>query len=451
MQKGKKFLWIFPALALFLLFAFRYYLAATGKAFWDDETVGLGYTQRKTYGNLFWFGSNEASPSPFFYILNKILYDLYGGQPQYWWDLRVYNRILPATYWAIAGTAVFVWCYKRALEYWRVPVWQALILGAGVAAFFHSCSFMNIYAIEDRAYSLWVSLATLQLLVWFDLLLNPSSRKAWWRFGGFSALMVFTTFASLGQVGLTALALVGLKWQNEKLFRGISLREMVKRAVIVVGVSSAIGFFYLRVSQQMYYSPDWFTAKRYFESVLEVMAKSYHHHGAGLLALTLPLLFVVLPFVQRQNRILLAIVAHNLGLLVLTVILFKGSQAKGGLWASRYVIYLIPAFTAHYVLGLALFARWLQAQLAKRISWKPLRGTWLLFTFWAFTQIISLLPKYVSNIRHDIPKLKERHVYEFTPSGNCRDLRETDFGGMAFEEINANCRGIRDEMKDLKK
>lgn len=436
MKHGKK-LWILPALLLFCLFALRYYLAATGKAFWDDETVGLGYTQRKSYGSLFWYGSNEASPSPLFYILNKLLYDLYGGQPQFWWDLRVYNRILPATYWALACTAVFVWGYRRALGVLRLPVWEALVVGAGVAIFLHSCSFMNIYAIEDRAYSLWVSLSTVQLLVWFDLLRDPAGRRAWWRFGVLSALMVFTTFASLGQVGLTALALVVLRWVGEPRACSVSLRWMVQRAGMVVLVSAAIGFFYLRVSQQMHYSPDWFTVERYFESILEVMAKSYHHHGAGLLAVTLPLLFVVYSWFVRRDRGLLVLAVYNVALIVLTVVLFKGAQAKGGLWASRYVIFLIPSFTAHYVVALALFARWLQARLSKLV-----RLPWALFTLWAFVQIVSLLPKYLGNIRSDWPQIQARKVHEYTSSERCRNLTEADFGGQAVEEVNDACRGL---------
>lgn len=414
---------------LFLLFACRYYLAAMGKGFWNDESLGLGFSHGQSFRLLLYYGSDEASPAPLFYLLDKIWYSLWGSQPQYWWDLRLFHRILPATYWALACTYVFSWSYKKARDFFALPPWQALAIALGVAGFLHSCSFMNIYAIEARAYSLWLSLSVVQFLAWIDLLQNSDSRSAWWRYGAFSALLAFTTFASMGQVGMGVALLVF--WR----------RANLRRAGLVLLVATAICLFYFRSAPPMHYSPDWFTAKRYFDSIFEVIAKSFHHHGASLLALSLPLLFVALPLWKRRNKFVLLLSAYNLGLLAFTIILFKGSEAKGGIWISRYVIYLIPSFTAQYLLALGYLAEAMQ-------GWAWLRGrigAHQVFALWAILQAVGVVANYGEAIVRDLPRLHERRAYGYTPSENCRDLIPNDdfMYAVDFEQLNDVCRGLK--------
>jgi hypothetical protein len=435
-RRTKESALLYAATALvFFLFALRFWLASMGKALWGDEAVAMAIIRIYSYGQFLVQGSPEASPNPLYYLLDKLSFDLYGAEPQFWWDLRLFNRILPATYWAVAGASVFAWTYRRSMQRLAMrPLW-AFVTALGIAVFFHSCSFMNTYAIEDRAYSLWVSLSTLQFLAWLDLLLDAKQRGAWVRYGTFSVLMVLTAAPALGQVALGLLVLLVLQsWES----RGRGMKRFAVRGGVLFFLCASLEFLYFRRGN-MPYDTGWFTYARYFESLGEVIAKAFHHHSAKGLAITMPLLFVFLPFWRRRERKLLALVAYNIGLLALTFLCFKGAQAKGGMWVSRYVIFLIPSFVAHYLLALALIGRWLGKRIPKgKIK---IRNEWLVLGIWALFQVFSLGGKnYVLAPIRDWPKFRERNAYAYNPSGKCRALGGAEF--QALDAFNDLCRGI---------
>ncbi len=419
---------IISAFFFFVLFVARLSSASLFKVLWDDETVGMRQSYVRSYGNLLWVGSEEASPSPLYYLLNKIWHGLWNYTPQEYWNLHLFMRLPHVIYFALGSLGVFFWIAKAVREKLALSLPLILIIAGGAAFFFHTNNFTSYYAIEDRAYSLWLMLSTFQFLAFLDWLFFGFSKRSAVLFGMLSVLLVFTTFSSLP---MTA-AQLGLYWlffKRDKKFFSFS--------ALVLGTSSLVALWYFRSITSMDYGIGWFTWKNYFGSITEVVAKTYHHHNAVALAFSLPITFLSVIFLWKKynSRIPLALFGYAALCLCVTFILFKGSEWKHGIWASRYIIFLVPPFTALY--GLVLYAI---ANLFRGY------GKYV-FVLWCAIQLFPGIFQYVQQAKKDFGSYKAEAIYGRSTRPECTHRFSEDGAGEDFlaknvERVNSICRGL---------
>lgn len=435
----------FVCLGLFVFLGLRYWLAATNKPFNDDETTGLYSAYFSTYYNILVVSIGGASTSPLFYLIDRWIFDLIGNDLHRTWDLRFITRFVHSSYWALACVYLFSWVTSRLQKWFLLPYWQSLAIGLGLAFFYHSNSFMHIYAIEARGYSIWVSFSTVQLLLTMDLFKDDSDKSAWWQFGIVSFLMCLATYTGYAQVGiLLVLLLVSrvspiafLKMNTQS-----SITALLWKSAVILIPSGIVSFFYLTKAPMMPYDVQfYFTLERYFDAIFEVLAKCFHHSSAKGLFFTLPFLFLGTGWYFRRRPEIFWLLAKCIAMLALTIVFFYGSKMKGGLWASRYVISLIPAFSFLYFAGLLMvsfaFSSFIRMKFQKSIS------PFLLLLIWSVVEVGTRSNSYQKMFRADWPRMKERNVYGLTTNPHCpQTLESPDWLAVAVEKVNDTCRGI---------
>lgn len=417
---------------LFVLFAFRFFLHAQGKPFWIDETDGLCQSTGRSWAQLVFEGVNgQASRTPLYYILDKAWLSIWDNRPHLYWDLRVILRILPATCWALSCVSIFVFVYAKMRSAMLQNMWVGLVIGAGAAIFFYQNSFMDIYAIETRAYALWLFLTTLHFLFLFQAVHCGLKKRGWYLWGAICLLMVYTTYASLLQIAAGFAALFFHHWQTGKM---ASVKKIMLPCIVIGIASLLLGEWYLSALILNYGRP---TMDLYWSSLTEVFLKSFHHHGWQPGLVTAPLFLVLVPYLYRKNRLFFTISIFAWLNIIASFVLFKGSQAKGGIWASRYATYLIPSYTWFYILGLvAVFS--LLVNYGNRFSPRKFQVVSVFFLF-CLLQIFTRLPLFMKETMTSWDRAREAHVYGYTnyPEECNKVLSCKD---QEFEALNKACR-----------
>lgn len=436
---------VFLVVFLVLLFGARYWLASTNKPLNDDETTGLFSVFFSSYWTLLKDGVWGASTSPLFYLFDKILYDILGPDLQRRWDLRFVFRFLHATYWALASTYVFNWVFYRVQKWFQTNFFTALALGLGFAFFYHSNSFLHIYAIEARGYSIWVSLSTIHFLAGIDLMEDDSASRNWWVFGVSSVLMCLATYTAYSQVVLVSLILICSRFsiiKELKLPLQSNVLSLLSKTSCVLFVSGAVSVYYLSKAVNMPYDVTvYFTLERYFDSITEVLAKCFHHSSAVGLFFSIPFLFLFLGWNYRKNPKFNWLLLHCLGMIALTVVYFFGSKWKGGLWAPRYVINLIPTFSALYFFGLFAISIYFSKLVGRYFS-RPVSPLFLL-VIWSLLEIFTRSISYQKMIVADLPRWKERKSFGNTNNSLCPPfLGPSNHMAVEVEKMNDRCRGL---------
>lgn len=443
---GKKNLpTILLGVGLFLFLGARYWLAATNKPFNDDETVGLFSAYFSTYYDMFVVSIGGASTSPLFYFVDRLILELLGHDLHRYWDLRFITRFVHSTYWALASTYVFIWVTSRFQEWFKISLFSSTIIGLGLAFFYHANSFLHIYAIEARGYSIWVSLSSIQLLLAIDLLKDDEKINSWIKFGAVSFLACMATYTAYAQVALLLFIILASKFipiSALSIPRQSAWPKLLGLAGCILLLSGICSFFYLSKAPMMTYDVKfYFTPERYFDAVFEVLAKTFHHSSDKGLIFTIPFLFFGVGWYFRKKPEFNWLILKCLGMLVLTVFYFYGSKMKGGLWASRYVISLIPAFSLLYFIGLLAisfaFASTINRRLQMRIS------PFALLIAWSLIEIVSRTNSYQKMLRADWPRLQSRNVYQKTTNPQCPQLLTSpDWRAETVEKLNDTCRGL---------
>ncbi|NUM87723.1 MAG: hypothetical protein HUU37_00825 [Bdellovibrionales bacterium] len=413
---------------LLLFFCLRYWLSSQGKAFWMDESDGLHYTQASSLTDLVLRGapSGQASKSPLHYVLDRIWMLAAGDRPQLWWDLRLYFRILPTTYWALASVIAGFFVLRELRE--RLPAVSfkmALCVSAGAATFLHSHSFMHIYAIESRAYPLWAALCVVHFLFFWRSVTRGLSRTEWWLYGFVCALLALTTYAALIQIGAGLGILVAARRLR---------REPVEwaRVMTVIGVSVfLVGYYLLRMDKAGFPTPTW---EMYFESVKELLAKSFHHSRFTGVYVTGPILLLLVPWWRRKIRGVPEAWLFTWAQLAATLALFLASRAANGIWGSRYVTYLIPSLTWCYFLGVVHLSSWISSY-APRI-----RVAHMLLALSLF-EMGTRAWKVGKNVPGDLARFRARNSIGLSTAEGCNVPLPHDPGPL--EVLNSLCRGIR--------
>lgn len=430
--------WVASAL-LFLYFAVHLWFASQGKEFWMDETDGVYYNLKHDLWFLFLEGSDggQGSRSPLVYILDRIWFYLWGDIPQEYWDLRLFFRVLPVTYWSGVHVFLFVHLWRYFFTEKNFGYWIAALVSLAIAQFSYSNNFGSYYAIETRAYSLWVACSFLQFLALWQVL-RSQDRAGWALYFWSSCGLVFTSYASLPQIFIGGGILLLDQWVSERKISFLGERPVKVMLTLVVG--AFIGFYYFANANQMNYKPA--STNLYWTSVLEVLLKSFHHHSYHAAYVTFPLLFVLIPLYWfRRDRIFTWLNLYSLALLANTYVLYLASLKKGGIYASRYVIYLLPHLTFLYVLGIATILYGLSKWLEKRTG-----------KVWA-TRVFVILCVI------ELPS-RSTNIYKGTPKDVERFFARNSFGRRAgpdctvplphnpwdVELVSNNCRGFTAEL-----
>lgn len=435
---------LFVGAALFLLFNLRFWLASLNKPLWTDEVNGIHGASVNSFYRLFEHGPNgEASPSPLHYVIEKIWIAAWNHHPEYWWNMRLFFRILPVLYWSIACTALFFFLLRFIpKKIAGLKLWQITLLSAAVAGFVHSNEFAAYYSIEDRAYALWLMFSTLQILFILDFLAQEWSARKWMAFGVLCFCMSFAAYISLLQTGLLGLLMIGVGiYRNNKMF---SWQLCLKPAAVVLFSSTVSLYYYLQVVPLSYGKP-WFML--YWTSVMEVVSKSFHNHGWQSTLLVFPLCFFGMPYVLRKNYEVKALAVYSWILLFSSYLLYLACYFKGNLFASRYLMYLVPTQMAMYLLTLALLFHRLAAFLSSRWGGKIsfLKNAQTVFIFLLFTwSIFDVLGRASSSVKvivHDWHYWEKYQAYSLKHVAACPPnvFVETE---AEFEKINSLCREI---------
>lgn len=441
----KIFLITAVGLLLFLFLGARYWLAATNKPFNDDETTGLFSAYFSSYHSIFLEGIGGASTSPLFYFIDRLIFDFLGHDLHRRWDLRFITRFVHSTYWTLASVYIFVWVADRFVAWWKTSAASAIIIGLGFAFFFHANSFLHIYAIEARGYAIWVSLSTIQLLWAIDLLKDDSKILTWGKFGVISFLVCLATYTAYAQVVLLLFIILVSKFipiPILKIPRKSSWQRLFALTGCVLFSSGIFSFYYLTKAPMMPYDVQfYFTTERYFDAIFEVIAKTFHHSSDKGLIFTLPFLFLGVGWYFRKRPEFYWLALKCLGMIMLTVFYFYGSKMKGGLWASRYVISLIPAFSLLYFVG--LIAASFAVSDAIRLKFQRSISPFALLITWSLIEIISRSNSYQKMLRADWPRLQSRNVFQVTTNPSCPLLLASpDWRAEAVEKLNDTCRGL---------
>ncbi|MCO5142616.1 MAG: hypothetical protein M9962_05960 [Oligoflexia bacterium] len=422
--------------SLITLFCLRFWLASVNKVINDDEATGLHSAYQMSYLNLLKYGVGGASTSPLFYLIDKFIYDIIGHDLHKNWNLRFITRAVHAFYWAFACSFLFVWCTKRLQQLTNASSFFAIIISAGFSFFLHSNSFMDIYAIETRGYSLWVSLTLIQTLLWLDLIQEPENKKYWIAFAITNFLNCFNSYSALAQMFLNLLFLmINLKIFHEKK----SIFDFLKIATFAAIPSVFISFYYYFQSTKMGYPSEYFTLKSYIDSILEIISKTFHHHRSSALIFSFPLLGIIYFYIYKMNRKSIWIPIHCIGSILLTVLFYKASEFRGGIWAPRYVIFLIPSFAIFYFFGLASLSKIISDAISKFTNYKT--SPLLLILIWAIIEISLRSSSYIRIAYADLDYAKKHKLYGATNNSECpKDIRAFGDVGSSLEKLNNVCR-----------
>lgn len=424
-------------LVLFALFAFRYWMTAIGKPFWTDEAGGIYHTMDRPWRQLFLEGSppGQANKSPLFYVFDKIWFELWNYEPQLLWNLRVFFRIPPATFWALASVSVFaalVLKFQRYLP--KLRPWQNLLLATGITMFFYDHSFMHMYAVEARSYALWVAVTTWHFLLLWERLETGFSRRSAIAFWLACVGLAATTYAAVLQVAAG--------------FAGVLARDLLRRKrleplrtyrvdIISLVSATAVGVYYYLHYEGVRYIPA--PLEIYFVSVREIVLKSFHHHGWQPGLVTVPLAFFLVPYWLRRNPEILSMYCFVWMNLLLTLVMYILARISGGIYHSRYAIFLIPAMTWAYFAMFAFLLSRLHKLLEKYLPRKFLPTFAALLLALASAQIFGSVRRIARDIGAVWTTTERGKIYGPTPRPE-QCPREYTTDPETFETMNQLCR-----------
>lgn len=435
MKTTQKISWVLFGLGIFFLFWIGLLFASQGKPFWMDESDGWFQTQSLSIPRmLIEGGTSGASRSPLPYIIDRALLSAWNDQPLVWWDLRMFFRIPPTFFWALSNTFLFFFLRRKLTRLLGNQSFTIFIVSLTGTFFVFTNSFSAYYAIEARAYSLWTSLTLIQTCFLWNLMTEKQNRA---NFAGFllaNYLLVFATYASSLQVGLTC----GLLLLNDRIIhQKWRFFAEPQRWILATGLgSAAITLFYYVKVPMMGYPP--FPFHSYLHEVLEVILKSFRHHGTQQAWVSFPLLFGVIPYFwwKRNKSLALLCLNAHLGIL-LTYVHYRASLANGGLYASRYAAYLVPSLSLLYALGiftlLMQISKWVKRKWHKEVLIP-------LIVIYCLANVIPWVKTYTKGIPADISRFKARNSHWENSDPKCREPLEHD--PEPLENQNNYCRKI---------
>ncbi|VAX35000.1 hypothetical protein MNBD_UNCLBAC01-267 [hydrothermal vent metagenome] len=188
------------------------------KPLWNDEI----YTQTSSVENLSYkkiiFGKiKEGNNSPFFYLIQKSICDIFRYSLPYEWKggeiddqkAQILLRMSSNVFMALSVT-IFFYFFSRYYS-----------LGFGIYALLVALSSFMVwyYWVEARPYSLWVFLTTVQSLVFLRILKNSSyCLLSWHSLAVINILMAVTSFLSIIQIFIVSLVLWVFKEKRWKAY-----------------------------------------------------------------------------------------------------------------------------------------------------------------------------------------------------------------------------------------
>ncbi|MGZ3696249.1 MAG: hypothetical protein ACXWQO_19760, partial [Bdellovibrionota bacterium] len=245
-------LWAF-CLFLFFYFAVHLWFASQGKPFWMDETDGIFYTFKLNLWQLIHEGAprGQGSRSPLMYIFDRLWLYAWNDQPQKYWDLRLFFRVIPVSAWSAANVFLFahLWSYFNSEK--KFGYWTSCLFAVAIAQFTYTNNFGSYYAIESRGYSLWVSFSLLNFLAFWQIV--RSGNKGWGLYYFSSIAMALTTYASLPQIFLSGGLLVLEEWKRPARFPLFTLRQ--KKVAGALGTSLLAALYYFSKFERMSFNP----------------------------------------------------------------------------------------------------------------------------------------------------------------------------------------------------
>jgi hypothetical protein len=429
--------WI-SCILLFFFFSVRLWLAAQGKEFWMDETDTIFFNTKRNIWLLITEGADggQASRTPLYYIIERAWMYLWSDLPQQYWDLRFFFRIFPVAAWSAGNVYLFAHLWRYFSEEKQFSLRVSALFAFAIAQFSYSNNFGSYYAIESRPYAMWAAISILHLLAVWQIIRTP--KKGWLLFYISSALLVLTTYAAMVQIFLAAglLALEHCKKEKRLVFFDIHQKKIIFSALGCL----IIGLCYFTRRETMDFAPAPFSL--FWTSVMEVLLKAFHHHSFHAAFVTVPLLLVVIPLYWRTRSHDLAVSSLHAILIIFSVYpLYLVATHKGALFASRYVIYIMPALTFLYVLGvvtlLILFLRWLEKITQKKLFLPVLVGFALLE---AVTRPIGMY----KGIGKDLARFSERRTFALHDHPDCSVA--IPHNPWDLELMNNNCRGFTAEL-----
>ena len=301
------------------------------------------------------------------------------------------------------------------------------MISVAAAFFYHLNTFASYYSIETRAYSLWCSLTTLNVLFLLWAVYFGLRRWQWVGYATVCILLSFTTFASLG------LVLGGFILQYFLLKDRKSLPRFIGLSAACMGIS----YWYLAKSPPFSHSPTW---ELCFHELREVISKSLHAHAPSVALLVFSLFCVLLPLLSLKKKEERAVYALVWGSLAYAGVLILSCMQHHYLVASRQYIFLVPYLSAAYALGLYQSIRWLVGLFNRLNLPRKLEPTHVLLV-WSAAIIFTSVKNDCRIIRHDLVQFKERHSLSKSSAPICpRDF--PDYQYTTFEKINDTCRSL---------
>lgn len=332
-----------------MCYFFHLFFAASGKELWADEVYSINTLVVQSFGSLFvdGLGGGQTSTSPLSYVFEKFWFEI--SMPHVFanWDIRIFFRTPSIAFTSLAGAFIFAsgsfWANRRGIS-----LAISLLIGLCLSVFWFSNSFTRYYGLEARPYSLWYFLTTLQALIFFQDVSSDFRARKIWAPCAIALLASLTTYASLMQsYAIEFTFLVAM------LFRGATSKEKLKIALKSFGIllpATLASAYYLSRFDMIPFEPGTFEV--FYQSVMEVTLKTWHHHGPEPLFVTLPFILIFCPIYwwRQKSWVFWAYLPGTL-LLLLTFVPFALTVWKGGLLASRYFIYLTPLLSLNYFLS----------------------------------------------------------------------------------------------------
>lgn len=416
---------------LFVFVFTRLGLDSLSKELWADETAGSENYYLKDYFRLLWTGVPEASPSPLYYIISRFWLSLWEFRAHEYWNLRLFQRVPSIVFWAISAVTIFLWAASIFSRLFKERSWVILLISLGISLFAQSNPFASHYAIEDRAYSLWLLLTLWQGLLIFNASLFGRSKRVTVLYGIISTLLVFVTFSA---IAITSIQLFLFWWFKEKSVRFFFLSAILMFVCILVVV------WYFRSIPPMDYGMEWFTWKNYRGSVVTALAKTFHHESNYGLLFSFPILCLLVSYSATRNLASRILIVQVFLLILLSFALFKASEWKGGLWAPRYVIYLIPSVLLLYLHGIWTMGSCLEKRIFTKKKFKTeFQIPKLIFLVWSIFHIFKFGNPFSLIESGKMIWTDPQWVYGKSVSKDC-PFKVTDFSPKAVEQLNKICR-----------
>jgi len=149
---------------------------ASQRLLWTDEYFNLTSTLNASYKSLF-IGIDQASNSPLFNVIQKLLRDLFSYHPPQEWVEghwrgthvfdQVFLRLQSVIFVAAALSALFYYFYRR----------DSLFVGLYAVAVATTSSIVWVHWTEARPYAVWFSLSLFQILLLLNILEDTSSQN----------------------------------------------------------------------------------------------------------------------------------------------------------------------------------------------------------------------------------------------------------------------------------